>query len=89
MLWRADIQSGSSVVRNFLVEIATNFNSDRIAIDIMSHNPSRIVKIYGTIDRKHVPVFAKFLRIPEKLTVVREVDIVKFYSHDNHDSCTV
>src|SRR5262245_18656587 len=53
MLYRIDLPcADGGLVKSVLEALATQFDSDRVKIDTKVFNPSRIVKLYGTVARK-------------------------------------
>jgi putative DNA primase/helicase len=52
LLYRIDLPKDGGLVKNVLEALAARFDSQVVKIDTKVFNPSRIVKLYGTVARK-------------------------------------
>jgi hypothetical protein len=75
-------QENTKVVKKFLAALDFLYSTDKVHVDTMTFNPSRIVKLYGTKSCKGDDVeerphrFSKILEIPEEIRTTK-LDIIK------------
>lgn len=77
MLYRIDLpRDDNGLVKGVLEGLAKQFDNDRVKIDTKVFNPSRIVKLYGTVARKGDSISERphrrtgVLAIPQTMVIV-------------------
>jgi len=78
LLYRVDLATDSDLVKRCLDALALRFDDKTVEIDGTVHNPSRIVKLYGTRTEKgdHCPDLGRFHRMSRLLVVPEKLEPV-------------
>jgi P4 family phage/plasmid primase-like protien len=78
LLYRVELPTGSDLVKRCLEALALRFDDATVSIDRTVFNPSRIVKLYGTLTQKgdHCPDLGRVHRMSRLLEVPEPVEVV-------------
>jgi hypothetical protein len=78
LLYRIDLPPESEIVKFVLESLSNKFSNEQVKVDVANHNPSRIVKLYGTKAGKgdHCPALNRPHRISMVISAPDIVSVV-------------